>query len=379
MTLTLFARPFFCAPIFVEANLRHPSTSDGDRERRQSCRRLTVDHAYVIQFVYHNEQRACKMKLGFLTSVCVIGMSVGVVRAQEEQADRIPQAISLLGQPLFAAPPSAKLLARFEKRRANYEANPHDADALIWYARFLAYQGDYLAAIETYTRGIEQFPRDPRMLRHRGHRYITIREFDKAIADLDRATELIAGRPNEIEPDGMPNPQNIPISTLHGNIYYHKGLAHYLQNDLPSALAAYRKCLDLKTNDDNTVSATHWIYMILRRMGNQAEAEQALADINQDMQIIENFSYHRACLFYKGKLSLEEIRQGDGETDSPADDAFRYAIANWHFYNGRIADAQAAFERLVAGDAWSSFGHIAAEADLARMKNHGVNQETTVN
>jgi tetratricopeptide (TPR) repeat protein len=283
---------------------------------------------------------------------------------------QVPQATSLLGKPLYSAPPSADLVARCQQRKTDYEANPDDADALIWYARFLAYQGDYLSAIDTYTRGIERFPRDPRMYRHRGHRYITIRKFDQAIADMDQAIRLIAGQPNQMEPDGMPNALNIPISTLHGNIYYHKGLAHYLQHDFPQALAAFQKCLELKTNDDNIVSATHWIYMILRRMGKEEEAQRALAPINKDLQIVENFSYHRACLFYKGELSLAETTHRDDTAgDSPADDALRYAVANWHFYNGSRAEAQAAFERLVAGDLWQSFGHIAAEADLARMKD----------
>ena len=310
------------------------------------------------------------MKARYVISIGLLLLSAGSSSAQDDQPalhDRVPQATSLLGNPLVAGQPSAELVERFERRKAAYDAEPDDADKLIWYARFLAYQGDYLAAIETYTRGIDRFPRDPRMYRHRGHRYITIREFDKAIADMDRAIGLIADQPNQIEPDGMPNAKNIPISTLHGNIYYHKGLAHYLKNELPSALSAYQNCLDLKTNDDNTVSATHWIYMILRRMGKEEAAQQSLLNINQQMKIIENFSYHRACLFYKGELSLQQITRPDDEAESPADDALRYAVANWILYNGKTAEAQTALEQLVAGEVWQSFGHIAAEADLARL------------
>lgn len=284
----------------------------------------------------------------------------------QQPARKIPQAKSLLGKPLYAPPPSEKVQAQLAIRKRDYESATDEPDRLIWYGRFLAYAGDYRKAIAVFSRGIEQFPEDARMYRHRGHRYITVREFDKAIRDLRRAAELIRGKTNQVEPDGMPNAKGIPISTLHGNIYYHLGLAHYLKNNVADAVAAYRKCLQLRTNDDNTVSASHWIYMILRRMGRDAEATASLRDIQSDMNIIENFSYHRACLFYKGELSLDEVSGVEGE--SPANDALRYAIANWQHYNGQTKKARAAFQAIVARGTWASFGHIAAEADLARIR-----------
>ena len=88
--------------------------------------------------------------------------------------------------------------------------------------------GSTIRLLIFFSQGIESFPDEPKLYRHRGHRYISVREFDKAIADLEKAVELIQGTPNEIEPDGMPNALNIPVSSLHGNIYYHLGLAYYL-------------------------------------------------------------------------------------------------------------------------------------------------------
>jgi tetratricopeptide (TPR) repeat protein len=62
-----------------------------------------------------------------------------------------------------------------------------------------AYTGDFRGAVEIYSEGIEKFPHDDRMYRHRGHRYISIREFDRAIADLEQAAKLIEGKENETE------------------------------------------------------------------------------------------------------------------------------------------------------------------------------------
>ena len=56
----------------------------------------------------------------------------------------------------------------------------------------------------------------PRFPRHRGHRYISIRQLDNAISDFEHAASMIDGQPNEIEPDGMPNARGIPVSTLQG-------------------------------------------------------------------------------------------------------------------------------------------------------------------
>ncbi|MFP5248079.1 MAG: hypothetical protein ACLGH0_15405, partial [Thermoanaerobaculia bacterium] len=101
--------------------------------------------------------------------------------------------------------------------RANYEKNPNDADAIIWLGRRTAYLGNYDEAIAVFTEGIRKHPTDARMLRHRGHRWITLRRFDKAVADLTTAAELIRGKEDEIEPDGLPNARNLPLTTLQSN------------------------------------------------------------------------------------------------------------------------------------------------------------------
>ncbi|GAB5522472.1 MAG: hypothetical protein Roseis2KO_03440 [Roseivirga sp.] len=272
------------------------------------------------------------------------------------------EAVSLLGDTLRFNPPSAAAVAKFEERKANYDADP-SADNWIWYGIFIAYQGKYNEAIEVYTEGIDKFPEDARFYRHRGHRYISIREFDKAIADFTKAAALREGMENEIEPDGAPNAQNIPVSSLHGNIYYHLGLALYLKGELEPALAAYKNAIAASRMDDNVVSGTHWVYMILRKMGREEEATKALEPINKDMKIIENFAYHELCLFYKGELSLEELtKSGEGALSS--NDAVNYGIGNWYLYNGDEAKAKEVYEAILAKKGWASFGYIAAEADL---------------
>lgn len=302
-----------------------------------------------------------------LTGLALVMITTGVA-AQSDVLPDVPdgaQAVALDGTPLYPGEPSAELVANLEAARAEYDSDPDDADNIIWLGRRLAYTGDYRGAIRMFSEGIAKHPDDARMYRHRGHRYITIREFDRAIADLERAADLIEGTENETEPDGAPNALGIPISSLHGNIWYHLGLAYYLKHDWDNALRAYTNGFNAARNDDNQVSTTHWRYMILRRMGRDQEAERALEPIHADMEIIENFSYHDLCLFYKGELSMGDLLE---DTDgTPAGSAVRYGAANWHYYNGDVDTARKMFRSIIDDSNWAGFGYIAAEADLAAM------------
>ncbi|MEZ4875894.1 MAG: hypothetical protein R2793_10705 [Flavobacteriaceae bacterium] len=275
------------------------------------------------------------------------------------------QAIGMLGDTLEATKPSQALLAQYNEKKDAYEAQPNNLENLIWYGRFAAYTGDYRKAIAIYTLGLEQFPNDPHLLRHRGHRYITVREFDKAIADLEKAAMLIKGTLNETEPDGMPNAQNIPVSTLHGNIYYHLGLAYYLKRNLPKALDAFKNALSTSNSPDNVVSTTHWIYMIQNRMGRKAAGENYLRNIQPDMNVIENTAYYQACLFYKGLISVKEL-EATLQDDPSSNAALQYALGNWYWYTGYPQKGKEIFQEILKSGHWASFGYIAAETDMAK-------------
>ena len=287
------------------------------------------------------------------------------------QAQLPPQGTSLLGKPLIPVPPPAAarqgLEANLQAAREQYDKNPNDADAIIWLGRRLAYLGRYRDAIATFTEGIRKHPADARMYRHRGHRYITVRELDKATADLSKAAQLISGKPDQIEPDGQPNAKNIPTSTLNTNVFYHLGLAHYLRGEFEPALKAYRECIRFSKNPDMLVATTHWLYMTLRRLDRPGEARQALEPISADMEIIENGSYHRLLMVYKGTENADALAAAlaAGSLDAVT---IGYGLGNWHLYNDRRDQAMIAFRQIVEKNEaqWPAFGYIAAEAELAR-------------
>lgn len=281
------------------------------------------------------------------------------------------QGISLLGNKLIAKSLNPKLdsarISAYIQAERNYLENPGDAMALIWKGRRMAYLGDYKKAIEIFSEGIEKFPDDARMYRHRGHRYISLRLFDKAISDLEKAVDLIAGTEDMTEPDGIANSRNQPVSTTHRNIWYHLGLAYYLVDDMENALRGFKECLAISDNPDMKVASSHWVYMILRRLGRDDEASAILEPITADMDVYENMSYHSLLLFYKGEISESDLIGETGEI-STAGNAITYGLGNWYYYNGDIEKAKDIFRGLVNDGIWAAFGTIAAEADLARIQ-----------
>ena len=299
--------------------------------------------------------------------VLIIAVSIIGCQNQESKDDQAIENqvyVSPLGKELVLAEPSQKMLDKYTEAKLDYDTDPSDIENIIWYGRRTAYLGRYDDAIKIYTEGINQFPEDARLYRHRGHRYISIRKFDEAVADLEKASQLIEGTVNEVEPDGMPNAQNIPVSTLHGNIWYHLGLAYYLIHDYEKAYDAYVKCRESGSKPDNIVSSTNWLYMIQRRMGNEALANQMLDPIEEDAIIIENTDYYNLCRFYKGLIPMESLQLTD--EDNPSSDALKYGMANWYFYNGDKERSRKLFEDIVDGNSWTSFGYIAAESDILK-------------
>ena len=285
------------------------------------------------------------------------------------ESSRVP-AFSMLGRPLL--PPEmpeevrASREAELATARADWEASPEDEGAIIWYGRRLAYLGRYQEAIDVYSAGLALHPDSPRLLRHRGHRYISLRRLGLARLDLRRAASLVRNLPYEIELDGQPNESNIPRTSLQGNIYYHLALTQYLDGDFAGATSNWRHCLAWGRNDDNVVSSSYWLYLSLRRMGFDREAAAVVAPVHADMDILENHGYLRLCLLFRGDTSIEEL-EARYEEDGVQSATLTYGLASYHLLDGDRERAAELLLEIVRSDAWAAFGHIAAESDLKRL------------
>lgn len=281
------------------------------------------------------------------------------------------EATSLTGHPLERLALPEETAADFEQKlaaaRLDLERTPDSAEAMIWVGRRTAYLGRYGEAIEVFTEGIERFPEDARFLRHRGHRYLSTRQLDAAVADFTHAYELVQGTPDEIEPDGMPNDQGIPTSTLHSNIRYHLGLAHYLRGEFDRALPFYEEDVAKASNPDMRIASTYWLYLTLRRLEANQRAEEVLATVSPELAIIENHDYHRLLLFFRGHLSEEDLVGTGDDVLALHNATIGFGVATFDLVNGREAAAQQRYLEIVAEKQWAAFGYLAAEAELARI------------
>ena len=280
------------------------------------------------------------------------------------------EAVSLLGKPLFAQSGGEGFTRRQAALAAalrDLKERPPDPAKIVWVGRRLGYLWRMNDAVAVYTGGIRRNPHHAPLLRHRGHRFISLRRFDRAEADLALAARMIEGRPDQIEPDGMPNARNIPLTTTAFNVHYHLALTRYLQGDFAGSLSAHDETVKhIGGFDDNLVAVTYWRYLALRRLGRDDEAASVLEPVRAEMDIIENHAYHELLLMFKGARPIAELESAlDRENVSAA--TIGYGLGSWRLLEGDRARAKAIFEQVVAGPQWPAFGFIAAEADLARM------------
>jgi tetratricopeptide (TPR) repeat protein len=271
---------------------------------------------------------------------------------------------------ILLAAPMASLAAQspppdLASARAAWERAPENVDSIIWYGRRVAYTGEFGEAIAIFTEGLRLHPNEPRLLRHRGHRYLSVRENALAIADLQRARELVAGRPDEVEPDGQPNAAGIPLSTLHSNIRYHLALGHFLQGDFPTAAAIWEEDAKLADNLDHRVAATFWWVLSLARQRLGEEVRAALAPIRADWEMIENGSYHRALRWMKGELTDAQLEAS--MTSALERQTIGNGMGQWQLATGRRASAEATFRAVLATGPSASFGYLAAEATAREL------------
>lgn len=272
-----------------------------------------------------------------------------------------PEAISLLGEPLYAKEDTTGEIARADSALATA---PNDVERLIAAARVRRNWWQYRDEMALYTRAIELAPNDWRPWRFRGHRYISVREFDHAIRDLERAREL---------------------APLNWDVSYHLGLAYFVSGRFADAADEYSRCLGLAagaaavaadspefrscsrngTDPGSRVAMTEWAARALLRAARQAEALALAVAIPETLEVGENLSYYHDLLYSKGRKTAEELLNLG--PDAPYRlETVGYGVATRLLVAGDTARAMDVFRRIVADPWWPGFGRIAAEADLAR-------------
>jgi tetratricopeptide (TPR) repeat protein len=231
-------------------------------------------------------------------------------------------------------------VARAEKALA---ADPRNVDLII--ALGVAQSGvrQYREAIATFTRGLAVAPNNAMLYRWRGHRYLSVREFSRAMADLRTG--------NRID------------STNYG-IWYHLGIVRYARGDFAGAADAFAHAQPRAPDAGELAGSTDWRWMSLSRAGRDAEAQEML-NRHPDSLPVAN-AYAQRLRLYRGEI-------GPNDVITPADTSdiqvatLCYGLGNWYLVRGDTTRARDYFRRSVASGGWPGFGFIISEIELKRL------------
>ncbi len=206
----------------------------------------------------------------------------------------------------------------------------------------------YREALQTYSDAVRRWPDAAIAYRWRGHRRLTLRDFDGARADLLRATQL--------------------DSTLYGG-WYHLGVVSFITGDFATAARAFRTAIPLAPDAGERAGSTDWLWQSLSRSG-QHDAAAALLRARPDSVPAGN-AYETRLKLYRGQIAPDQVF-------TPADTAgiqratLAFGLGSWYLARGDSASGNDWFRRAYAADeGWPAFGFIAAEAALARRARPG--------
>lgn len=293
-----------------------------------------------------------------VSSAIALAAVLALSRIDRADAQGPPELTTLLGRPVFARPDTDGAIAKADALLA---ADPRNVDLILAAARARDVALQFHAAIDVYSRGLAIAPEDVRLLRFRGHRYISIRRFDLALPDLQKAARLA---PSSFD------------------VLYHLALAHYLRGEFADAARVYQSCLDTKSDSvplpqgwrscattmatpNDRVAVTDWLYRALRRAGRHDQAKALLPAFTPDLKVGENEAYYTALRFYAGAVTEEAAMTPATQRENRLV-TVGYGVATFHLANGDQARACALLTRIADEPNWNAFGVIAAEVDLAQ-------------
>jgi tetratricopeptide (TPR) repeat protein len=228
--------------------------------------------------------------------------------------------------------------------RAALAADPKNITRIIDLGVAESGARQFREAIATFTRGLEIEPNNALLLRWRGHRYLSVREFDRAFADLTRGSTL--------------------DSTIYGN-WYHLGVVQFVRGDFSAAAASFAKAQPIAPDAGELAGSTDWLWMSLSRAGRGADAK-AMLDRRPDNKPVTN-AYTRRLQLYRGEIGPDAVVT-PADTDEVQVATLSFGLGNWYLVRSDTAQARAWFERSIQSGGWPGFGFIASEAELRRLR-----------
>ncbi len=223
---------------------------------------------------------------------------------------------------------------------------PRNVDRIMALGLAQAAVRQYREAIETFTRGIAVAPANALLYRHRGHRYISVRDFPRALTDLEMGNRL---------------------DSTNYDIWYHLGIVRYVRGEIAGAAAAFARARPMAPNDNELAGSTDWLWMSLSRAGRHSEATAVLASLRDSLTVPDRYPYAQRLRLYQGRVKPEDLVGPADTADIPLA-TLAYGLGNWYLVAGDTAAARTWFERSIASGGWPAFGFILSEVELRRLR-----------
>jgi tetratricopeptide (TPR) repeat protein len=274
------------------------------------------------------------------------------------------EGISLLGDTLRRPPISVedgqRLVEDLQVARGEYAAHPADLAYRLAVVRRTAALGRVREALELYTQAAHRHFDDPRPFRYRGETLIYLRQFRLAAADLERATKALSWSDGEALLE-IPEHSAAPGGSLPFGISFYLGMAWFLQGDYQRASSALRLSLGQASGPEEFSRAVFWLWIAMQRSGDPAEAVTLATYAARVLTPPASTTEHQLLLALSRGSPLDST-----SSTSPLEG---YATGIRRLFAGRHEEARTAFEWVRSNGEWNTLAHVAAEAELVRLRS----------
>ncbi len=306
------------------------------------------------------------MKAAFLLMLLLSSLTgLGQTGLSENSQQPALEAFSFSGKPLYAkaAEPSALLKSDSIIKTIKNKTDLNEDD-FVEIGKQLVATNRYKLAVTNYSEGLAKYPASYKLLRNRGHRYITLRQLDNAMADLLKAEKIIPIGTDVME-YGLDEKST---ATVRHQIHYHIGVCHYLKKDFTRSAAAFEKALATAGDSKNIVGASDWLYNCYQRIGQSEKAKKIVEPITPNYLEEKDQPYFRRIMLYNGFITPEELVDSNMQPDkmSVQDITKLYGLASWYQYQGNKEKATSLYKIILQSDLWPGWAYAAAEKEFLK-------------
>jgi len=247
----------------------------------------------------------------------------------------------------YVSPPGVEYRSQLDTgpiapAQAALAADPRNIDKYIALGGAQSGARQFREAIETFSRGLVVAPNHPMLLRWRGHRYLSTRQFDLALDDLTRGNR---------------------IDTTNYGIWYHLGIVRFARGEFGAAADCFTHAQPKAPDAGELAGSTDWLWMSLMRAGREADARAMLARHPDSLPVAN--AYAQRLKLYRGQIGPDQVFT-PADTADVQEATLSFGVGNWYRGRGDTANVRTWCQLSVESGGWPGFGFIISEIELRR-------------